>query len=880
MASPLLQKTQAVMDGRREEHVRGRPTHKSGTSSFALTVLERVTDGVVILGRDWRIVYMNPAAERILGRTGTQVVGQSHWQTWPMALGTALEDRYREAMATGEPVHVVQHFAAAEREIWFELDAYPSSDSLAIFFRDITAARLAGEALRESEARKTAVIDAALDCVVAIDHEGLITEFNPAAERTFGYRYQDVIGRPMARLIVPPNYRDAHYQGFARYLATGEAHILGRRVELAAMRADGSEFPVELTIVRMPMSGSPSFTAFLRDITERKEAERLVAGRRVADERTRRLQRVTAALSEALTPAQVVEVVVEQGIAALGAQAGSVVRLNEDNMMLELVGAVGYPDDQLAEWRQVPLDAQLPLAEAVRTREPIFLGSEGEWHPRYPELGRERLPPETESWAVLPLVAAMRALGAMRISFPTPRTFDADERDFMVALARQCAQALERARLYADAESARAFAERANEAKSQFLATMSHEVRTPINAIRGYTQLLELGIAGPVTEQQRQYLTRVADSTTHLLGLVNDVLDLAKVDAGALRVAHANALLDVAARTAVDLTGPLADSRGVRLVDACTAETAYVGDDHRVRQILINLLSNGVKFTSAGGAVTVRCGTASDAPQGTHLRGEGPWAYARVEDTGVGIPPEEQRNVFEAFHQVERGRTRTHGGTGLGLAISRRLARLMNGDITLESIPGVGSAFTLWLPATAVSGPGPVESAGARTARARSGTDPEAPGLSEIGELLRDELDAILTAYVERLRADPAISQTDELRRSQLEDHTVSMLADIAQSLVIVADAGREAHALLADSTDILRAIAEAHGQRRHAQGWPDAALHREYEILREVVEAAVRSRVPADATNSATAIDTLLTLLRRAETISRRAWQRAATQS
>ena len=127
--------------------------------------------------------------------------------------------------------------------------------------------------LKRSEVRKAAIVDSSLDCIVTIDHEGRITEFNPAAEHTFGYRREEVLGRQLADVLIPPSIREKHRQGFARYLATGEARVLGKRIEMTAVRADGSEFPVELAITRIPLEGPPSFTGYLRDITERKRAE-------------------------------------------------------------------------------------------------------------------------------------------------------------------------------------------------------------------------------------------------------------------------------------------------------------------------------------------------------------------------------------------------------------------------------------------------------------------------------------------------------------------------------------------------------------------------------------------------------------------------------
>jgi PAS domain S-box-containing protein len=441
------------------------------------------------------------------------------------------------------------------------------------------------------------------------------------------------------------------------------------------------------------------------------------------------------------------------------------------------------------------------------------------------------------------------------------------------------------------AEAARDDAEAANRTKGEFLATMSHELRTPLNAIAGYVDLLDLGIRGPVTSEQRADLARIQASSRHLLGLINDILDLSRIDAGELAVAREDAATATAIRAALDLTRMQADARGVVLVDARSeAGTPYVGDEQRVRQVLATSSQTRSSSRRPAGAWPSRTAPAAEAPAAVRVYGRGPWAYVRVEDTGVGIAPDAQGRIFEPFVQIDQTRTRPVGGSGLGLAISRRLARLMGGDLTVESTPGVGSTFALWLPAPAVltNLPGTQsESASDRGARAeRYAPTLAAPGVDQIGEALRESVDDLLGAYADRLRADPALPWTKEMRRTQLEDHAVSFLADLAQSLVIVADAGGEAAALLRDGSAIQRTIAEAHGARRHAQGWTEEAVRRDHAVLREELERAVRSRIGrGQGGNSAAettpqveeAVALLLRLADRAETISIGGWRAAA---
>ena len=248
------------------------------------------------------------------------------------------------------------------------------------------------------------------------------------------------------------------------------------------------------------------------------------------------------------------------------------------------------------------------------------------------------------------------------------------------------------------AEAAHAEALEANEAKSRYLRSVSHEIRTPINALLGYADLLDLGAGSPMGEKELGYVERVREAARHLLTLVNDILDLAKIESGTMSVDREPHRLAAAAEAALALVEPQAQSRGIELVRPAAADPGdYIGDHGRVIQILVNLLSNAVKYTDSGGRIAVDWQEVRVPEDDEHPAGTGPWIRARVSDTGIGIPTDRLDDVFQPFKQVLDSDSRT--GTGLGLAISREFARLMAGDITVRSEQGSGSTFSLWLPA-------------------------------------------------------------------------------------------------------------------------------------------------------------------------------------
>ncbi|HTK50097.1 MAG TPA: CHASE domain-containing protein [Gemmatimonadaceae bacterium] len=432
----------------------------------------------------------------------------------------------------------------------------------------------------------------------------------------------------------------------------------------------------------------------------------------------------------------------------------------------------------------------------------------------------------------------------------------------------------------------------ANESKSEFLAVMSHEVRTPLNAIIGYAQLLELGIAGSVTPEQSTQLGRIAKSGTHLLALVDEILDLSRIEAGRLAVSCTAASAAAAVDAALALVRPQAAAKGIALEAELDAlgHVTYLGDEHRVQQILVNLLTNAVKFTPAAGRIRIEGGYAERTGEDGEPASRGGWAYIAVHDTGPGIAPRLLERIFQPFVQGDSGYTRAHSGTGLGLTISRRLARLMNGDLVVDSVEGEGSCFTLRLPtAPSAVGEESDEMPIATTTATPTGADareaaqvrgPDGSDLAAVGRTLLDELHTVARDFVGALRADAAaFPHAGRLSDAQLEDHVQTWLVEVAQSLVILHGAGTDPSELMRDGTEIRRLISERHGVQRYRLGWSEEALVREFALLRERIDAVLAARgLPAALMPHARTI--LAGATRQAEEISLRSFRSASRTS
>ena len=530
---------------------------------------------------------------------------------------------------------------------------------------------------------------------------------------------------------------------------------------------------------------------------------------------------------------------------------------------------------------------QTGLAGAVgRTIRELVPGIEADWIERYGRVAATGEPTRFQSESGV--MGRWFDVFAFRVGLPEERRVAL----LFTDVSAQHATDLERERLLAeserarlDAEAARAEAQAANRTKAEFLATMSHELRTPLNAIGGYAELLEMGIRGAVSDEQRVDLGRIQQSQRHLLGLVNEILDLATVDAGGLRVASAAARVGDTVDAALVLVRPQAAGKALALSDACgaNAELSYLGDEPRVRQVLVNLLANAIKFTAPGGQIRVGC-TLSGAPEGRRIvTPDVPYLAIWVEDTGAGIPADQREHIFEPFTQLDGGTnpyTRQTGGTGLGLAISRRLARLMGGDLAVESRVGFGSVFTLWLPTAerlATPREMPAAAGVGSTGTIRPEVTAPAPelvaSLMRIGAALTAEAGPVIRAWVARLRADPLIPTAGRID-IELEDHAATLVTDAGLALRTLAesDGGHrgEAGELLRDSRAILAVLGERHGAQRARLGWPEAAIPREFAILAEVLRETVRGLIDAADVAAAERVHGVLAqILTQAERVS-----------
>jgi len=521
--------------------------------------------------------------------------------------------------------------------------------------------------LKRSEVRKAAIVDSALDCIVTIDHEGCITEFNPAAERTFGYRRNDVLGRPLANVIVPLSLREKHRQGFARYLATGDARVLGKRIEMTAVRADGSEFPVELAITRIPLEGPPSFTGYLRDITERKRAEQ-------------ELRRSEAFLAEA------------QHLSRIGSFSW---RVATDEITWS---------EQLYRIFQIEPDAEVSF-----------------------ELIGTRIHPEDLSVFLEHIERSRRDRSDVQLEFRLQMPDGAVKHVHLAAHIRSDQGRLEYFGAVQDVTERRASEEALSKARLELsqvarvtslgvlTASIAHEVNQPLSGIvtNASTCLRMLAADPPNVVGARETARRTIRDGNRASEVITRLRALFSKKSATIESVD----LNEATREVIALSlSELQRNRVILRPELADDLPPVIGDRVQLQQVILNLLRNASDAMS----------TIDDRPRDLLIRTEpddtdpdnndpdnNDRVRLSVTDVGVGFEPQAADRLFEAFYSTK------NEGMGIGLSVSRSIIERHYGRLWATPNKGPGVTFSFSIPCR----PDGLTSDGTRTSHMPSVSD-------------------------------------------------------------------------------------------------------------------------------------------------------------
>ncbi|WP_135081761.1 PAS domain S-box protein [Terasakiella sp. SH-1] len=511
-------------------------------------------------------------------------------------------------------------------------------DGLVGYLSDITELKATERSLRESELRHRTIFETVLEGIITIDCRGTIHDFNKAAEKIFGYHPDQVVGKNISCLMPEP-FASRHDDFLARYLETGEARVVGIGRTVMGKRSDDSTFEMNLSVSEVNLPDGKYFIGAVRDISKQLQAEQAL---RRSQERLR---------------------------------------------MSQKFGKIGTWDWHIADGKLYWSDQVFPILGRMNDGEELRSERLVDWI--YPE------DLEKVKAALLQcLKQGVRFDSEHRVVWPDGTVRWVHEQGDVVRNAEHRAirmvgvihDVTEKQHREEELHEAKKLADGANKAKSEFLSRMSHELRTPLNAILGFAQLLAMSGRHPLSERQQGQVNQIVTAGNHLMELINEVLDLARIEAGRLALSIEPVEMAPVLAECRDLTEPLALEKKINLVFADPLIDRLQVDRMRLKQILINLLSNAIKYNEVGGFVHLEL-----------KKVDASWVEISISDDGQGIDPSQHDQIFTPFNRLGAERSQIEG-TGIGLTLTKQLVEAMNGMIGFDSIPGEGTTFWVRMP--------------------------------------------------------------------------------------------------------------------------------------------------------------------------------------